>query len=85
MNSVWRISADRDGRKLGHPFTFPTDLIERLVKLYTFAGETVFDPFVGSGTTVFVAEKLDRIGIGTELSEKYIELCKGRFGQRGMF
>lgn len=85
MNSVWRISADRVGRALGHPFTFPEDLIERLVKLYTFAGETVLDPFVGSGTTVVVAEKLDRLGIGFELSEKYIGLCKARFGQRGLF
>lgn len=85
MNSVWRISADRAGRSLGHPFTFPEDLIERLVKLYTFVGETVLDPFVGSGTTVFVAEKLDRQGIGFELSDKYIDICKGRFGQRGLF
>lgn len=85
MNSVWRISADRSGRSLGHPFTFPEDLIERLIKLYTFVGETVLDPFVGSGTTVLVAEKLDRLGIGFELSEKYINICKGRFGQRGLF
>lgn len=85
MNSIWKISADREGRKLGHPFTFPTDLVERFVKLYTFVGETVLDPFAGSGTTVAVAEKLDRVGVGFELSEKYIELCKGRFGQRGLF
>ncbi|MGI8407907.1 MAG: DNA-methyltransferase [Actinomycetota bacterium] len=85
MNSIWKISADREGRKLGHPFTFPTDLVERLVRLYTFTGETVFDPFVGSGTTVAVAEKLDRVGVGFELSDKYLELCKGRFGQRGLF
>ena len=85
MNSIWKISADREGRKLGHPFTFPTDLVERVIKLWTFAGETVLDPFVGSGTTVAVAEKLGRSGIGFELSEKYLTLCEGRFGQRGLF
>lgn len=85
MNNIWRIPVDHVGRALGHPFTFPEDLVERFVKLYTFVGETVFDPFVGSGTTVAVAEKLGRIGMGTELSDKYIKQCVGRFGQRGLF
>lgn len=85
MDPVWHISADREGRSLGHPFTYPTELMERLIKLYTFAGETVFDPFAGSGTTVVVADRLGRIGVGTELSEKYIELCKSRFSQQGLF
>lgn len=85
MNPIWKISADREGRKLGHPFTFSTELVERLVKLYTFYGDTVLDPFVGSGTTVKVASTLGRNGIGFELSEKYIKICKDRLAQGSLF
>jgi len=85
MDPVWHISAEREGRKLGHPFTYPAELVERIIKLYSYAGETVVDPFVGSGTTVRVAESLGRQGIGFELSEKYIEICKTRFAHQGLF
>ncbi len=85
MDPVWRISAEREGRKLGHPFTYPMDLSERLIKLYTFWGETVVDPFVGSGTTVLAASKLGRQGVGFELSDKYIEICRKRLAQGSMF
>lgn len=85
MDPVWHISAEREARKLGHPFPYPQELCERLIKLYTFVEETVFDPFVGSGTTALVAEKLGRIGYGFELSDHYIELCQGRFSQGGLF
>jgi DNA modification methylase len=81
MDPVWHIPAEREGRKLGHPFTYPTELVERLIKLYTFWGEMVVDPFVGSGTTVLAAQKLQRQGIGFELSEKYIDICKRRLAQ----
>lgn len=85
MDPVWKISADREGRALGHPFTFPMELVERLVKLYSFVGDTVLDPFVGSGTTVKVAANLARMGVGFELSNKYIELCERRFSQGALF
>lgn len=85
MASVWRISPDREGRSLGHPFTFPTELCERLIKLYSYAGDTVLDPFVGSGTTVKVASTLGRCGVGFELSDKYIEICHARFAQGSLF
>ena len=85
MDTVWRITADREGRALGHPFTYPTELCERLIRLYSFTDEKIFDPFVGSGTTVAVAERLGRVGVGTELSEKYINICKRRLAQGGLF
>lgn len=85
MDPVWKISADREGRSLGHPFTFPMELVERLVKLYSFAGDKVLDPFVGSGTTVKVASTLGRTGIGFELSPKYLEICERRFAQTSLF
>lgn len=85
MNPVWKISADREGRALGHPFTFATELVERLIKLYTFYGDTILDPFLGSGTTVKVASTLGRNGVGFELSEKYINICKNRLAQGSLF
>lgn len=85
MDPVWHISAEREGRKLGHPFTYPTELIERLIKLYTYTNEWVVDPFVGSGTTALVAEKLGRFGFGFELSDKYVEICRKRMAQTSLF
>jgi DNA modification methylase len=85
MDPVWKISAEREGRKLGHPFTFPEELAERFIKLYTFKGERVLDPFLGSGTTVKAAEKLGREGIGFELSDKYISICKKRLQNQALF
>jgi modification methylase len=85
MDPVWHISAEREGRKLGHPFTYPEELVERFVKLYSYTNEWVFDPFLGSGTTALVAQKLGRIGIGSELSQKYIDICQKRFARGSLF
>lgn len=85
MDPVWRITADREGRKLGHPFTYPTELVRRLIRLYSFAGDIIFDPFLGSGTTVQVARDQGRLGYGTELSDKYVDICEKRFGQASLF
>ncbi len=81
MNPVWRISADREARALGHPFTFPEELATRIIRLYSFAGDIVLDPFVGSGTTLIAARKQERQGVGFELSDKYVEICQRRFQQ----
>lgn len=81
MDPCWRISAEREGRALGHPFTMPMEIPERLIKLYTFKGEWVVDPFAGSGTTLLAARKLGRAGFGFEVSDKYISIAKKRLGQ----
>lgn len=85
MDPIWRIPADRTGRKMGHPFTFPEELVRRFVRLYSFAGDKVFDPFLGSGTTLGVAAEHGRIGMGTELSDKYADIIKSRFSQGSLF
>lgn len=85
MDPVWHISAEREGRGLGHPFTYPSEIVERLIRLYTFVNEWIVDPFVGSGTTLLAARKLGRMGYGFELSDKYIEIAKKRLSQRTMF
>ena len=56
---------------LKHPCVYPLDMIERIVKMATNEGDTILDPFLGSGTTLVAAKKLNRNGIGFELDESY--------------
>lgn len=54
-----------------HPAPFPVELAERLVRMFSFVGDTVLDPFVGSGTTVLAAGRWGRNSIGVEVDEQY--------------
>ena len=65
--SVWTIPAV--WKSEGHPTVFPEELARRVIKMYSFVGETVLDPFLGSGTTIKVARELGREGIGYEREE----------------
>lgn len=56
---------------LSHPTVYPIEMIERIIKMSSNAGDTVLDPFLGSGTTVVAAIKLGRKGIGFELDQTY--------------
>jgi site-specific DNA-methyltransferase (adenine-specific) len=64
----------------GHPAPFPDEIPDRLIQLYTVEGETVLDPFGGSGTTMKVAKKLNRTSIVYEINSAYIELIKQNVG-----
>ena len=75
--SVWHIPAE-SARRVGHPAPFPISLVERLVKLYTFEGDCVLDPFMGSGSTAIAATKCSRRFVGYEINTEYIELCNQR-------
>lgn len=82
--NVWPIPQDGGGRfkKLGkHPATFPLELARRLIKLYCYVGETVLDPFVGSGTVLAAAHIAHRFGVGVDVSSKYCEMAKTRYRQ----
>ncbi|MDR1520850.1 MAG: site-specific DNA-methyltransferase, partial [Planctomycetota bacterium] len=67
-------------RQTGHIAAFPEELPKRLIKMFSFAGETVFDPFLGSGTTALAAEKLGRNSLGYEINEAFIPLIKEKLG-----
>jgi len=81
INSFWEMSPAR-ATEIGHPAPFPEELPKRLIKLYSFWGDVVLDPFVGSGTTVKAAETLGREGIGYDINPEYIKLAKRRVGQQ---
>ncbi len=64
--------------KTDHPCQFPVELIERLVLSLTNEGDSVFDPFLGSGTTIVAAIRHERKGLGSETVKKYVDLARSR-------
>ena len=60
----------------GHLAMFPEELPKRLIKMFAFKGETVLDPFMGSGTTSLAARNLERNSIGFEINPEFIEIAK---------
>jgi len=67
-------------RQLGHEAMFPEELPRRLIKMFTFVGDTVLDPFLGSGTTVKVALELGRNALGYEINEGFSTAIQGKAG-----
>lgn len=67
--------------KTEHPCQFPVELIERLVLALTNEGDWVFDPFLGTGTSVIAAIRHGRRGAGSEIFSKYVELARQRIQQ----
>ena len=62
----------------GHPAPFPKELPYRLIKLYSFYGDTVLDPFMGTGTTAEAALELGRNAIGYEINPEYKHLIEAK-------
>lgn len=75
--SVWTFPSV-SARKIGHPAPFPEELPHRLIQLYTFKGEVVLDPFVGSGSTCLAALQDHRHYIGYDINPEYITLAHQR-------
>lgn len=63
-------------KQVGHLAMFPEELPKRLIKMFSFAGETVFDPFAGSGTTSLAAKNLGRNSIGYEINEEFESIIR---------
>jgi len=64
-----------------HPAPFPLELAERLIRMFSFVGDLVLDPFVGTGTTVIAAARANRSAIGVEVDPDYYQLALSRFQQ----
>jgi len=69
----WNFPGERQDKHLA---MFPQELPKRLIKMFSFVGDTVLDPFLGSGTTSLVAGGLDRNSIGYEINKKFLPLIK---------
>lgn len=72
-----KINNRKNGKK-HHSATFPEELPKRCIRLHSFVGDVVLDPFLGTGTTAKVANDLGRKFIGFELSQEYFEIAKQR-------
>ena len=64
----------------GHSAVFPKQLPEWFIKLFTRLGDTVLDPFAGSGTTLYVAQEMQRRAIGIEILPEYVQAIEARLG-----
>jgi DNA modification methylase len=74
----WSIAPERKMKEFGHPAMFPEKLAERVIKLFSFVGDIVLDPFNGVGTTTTVAQKLGRKFVGIDISQDYCDAAQKR-------
>lgn len=74
----WSIAPERNMKEFGHPAMFPEELASRVIKLFSFVGDVVLDPFNGVGTTTAVAQKLGRKFIGIDISQEYCVIAEKR-------
>lgn len=80
----WKIPGTKN---IDHQATFPLEIPKRLIKMYSFVGETVLDPFIGSGTTTLASRILKRNSIGIEINKDFLPIIKEKIGylQPGLF
>jgi len=81
-NGVWTFMGESK-KRVGHPAPFPVELPKRCIKLFSYVGDTVLDPFLGSGTTLISCVQTNRSGIGVEIDVSYCELAKNRIVKEG--
>ncbi len=79
MRNMWEINAQR--HITSHPTEKPENLLERIILLGSKQGQTILDPFMGSGTTGVVAKRLSREFIGIELDKEYFEISSERISK----
>jgi DNA modification methylase len=79
---VWDIPPE-SARRVSHPAPFPVELPERLIRLYTYVGDLVLDPFMGSGSTLVAAARLDRRYVGYDLDPTYVDIARLRVRDEG--
>lgn len=78
VDAKWSIAPERNMKEYGHPAMFPPELAYRALKLFSFQGDVILDPFNGAGTTTLVAERTGRKYIGVDISEEYCKIAQNR-------
>lgn len=73
-NGMWNFSGESK-KKIGHPAPFPVELPKRCIKLFSYVGDIVLDPFAGSGTTIIASKMLGRKSLGVEISREFCKLA----------
>ena len=81
-NGLWSFSGESK-KKIGHPAPFPVELPKRCMKLFSFKGDTVLDPFLGSGTTLVASYLNNRKGIGIDIDPQYCRIALDRLKKEG--
>ena len=76
-NGLWTFNGE-SAKRIGHPAPFPTQLPYRCAKLFSYVGDKILDPFLGSGTTAIACEHLGRKCIGIELDPEYVKIILSR-------
>jgi site-specific DNA-methyltransferase (adenine-specific) len=76
-NGIWTFNGESK-KKVGHPAPFPLELPKRCIKMFSYVGDTVLDPFMGSGTTLLATALYGRKGIGIEVDKGYCKLAQNR-------
>src|SRR3989338_3290812 len=76
-NGLWTFTGESK-KRIGHPAPFPREMPRRCIKLFSFVGDTVLDPFMGSGTTLVEAYVNHRKAVGVDIDKKYCDLAKRR-------
>jgi len=79
--SIWRFPTV-SAKRVGHPAPFPVELPRRLIELYSFKGDIVMDPFMGSGSTCIAALDTNRRYLGIDIDQEYCDLALNRISSR---
>lgn len=76
--ALWTFAPEKKQKQVGHPAMFPEELAKRCIKMFSWIGAFVVDPFCGSGTTCKVAKTLNRKYVGFDISTEYCEIAHSR-------
>ena len=80
----WSVAPERNMRKYNHPAMFPEGLADRAIRLFSFQGDLILDPFNGAGTTTVVAKKTNRRYLGIDVSKEYCETARKRMSEASL-